>query len=122
MGIIIPFIVVGFVVFFILVLVAVMKLYDVSFTQAVKAICLFRCSSILCNKEDEVEEEDNYQEGETVRVNHDKKLENHGKKKEEDEWEYYDEEEPKEEEIPKAKGRNKNDNFFDDVNSDTTRD
>jgi hypothetical protein len=74
MGIIIPFIVVGFVVFFILVLVAVMKIYDVSFSQAVKAICLFRCSSILCNKGVEEEEEGNYQEGEAVvKVGHDKK-------------------------------------------------
>jgi hypothetical protein len=66
MGIIIPFIVLGIIVFFILVLVAVMKIYDVPCSEAVKAICLCKCSSILCKKEDEVEEEDNYQEAYAV--------------------------------------------------------
>ena len=53
---------------------------------------------------------------------HQKRLENQAKRREEDEWEYYDEEEPKEDEIPKAKGYARNDHFFDEINSDTTRD
>ena len=99
-----------------------MKIYDVPCSEAVKAICLCKCSSILCKKEDEVEEEDNYQEAYAVQRVHQKRQENKEKKREEDEWEYYDEEEPKEEEIHRAIGKAKNDNFFDEINSDTTRD